>query len=73
MLAVITRGSTRDWENDKDIYVWFENKYVIPTSMDDETYLRYIDSLGIKRGNQDVLELKLKGKNKKKNGKKIKG
>lgn len=41
--------------NDKYLYVLFEGKYIIPTSMDDETYLRYIYSLNIKRCDDDIL------------------
>lgn len=42
-------------DHDKDLYILFEGRYIIPTSMDDDTYLRYIYSLNIKRCNDDIL------------------
>ena len=37
------------------LYIEFEGQEVMPTAMDVETYLRYIDSLGIKRFDDDIL------------------
>ena len=34
-------------DHDKDLYILFEGQYIIPTSMDDDTYLRYIYSLNM--------------------------
>lgn len=51
--------------NDKYLYVLFEGKYIIPTSMDDETYLRYIYSLNIKRCDDDILVIDETRKHKK--------
>ena len=37
------------------LYVEFEGQEIMPTAMDVETYLRYIDSLGIKRFDDDIM------------------
>jgi hypothetical protein len=37
------------------LYIEFEGQEIMPTAMDVETYLRYIDSLGIKRFDDDIL------------------
>lgn len=42
---------------DKYIYVFFENDFVIPSSMDADTLLRYIESLNIKKLDSEILEL----------------
>lgn len=52
-------------DNNKYLYVLFEGKYIIPTSMDDETYLRYIYSLNIKRCDDDILVIDETRKHKK--------
>lgn len=37
------------------LYIEFEGQQVMPTTMDVETYLRYIDGLGIKRFDDDIM------------------
>ena len=37
------------------LYIEFEGQEIMPTAMDVETYLRYIDSLGIKRFDDDIM------------------